>query len=399
MKSVRLFVFSLTTAALLWAEPGKPYVLIISMDGFRADYLDRTYTPNFDRFAENGVKAKSLKPVFISKTFPNHYSLATGMYPENHGLIGNAFFAPDLNEHYSMRDRSKVEDGRFYGGEPIWVTVENQGLKAASFYWVGSEAKELRPSIWKRYDQSVSFDARIDSMIAWFSLPAESRPNLIMLYFHEPDWTGHGEGPDSWKTMKKVRDMDAVLGTIMKKISALSISDKLHIIITSDHGMTEISEDKTLDLTKYVDLSNVIVEGSGPTLFISSDSEAELNRVYTALKKVPHVQVFRKQEIPDRWHYRNHVRIKDILMVAEEGWSLSPLGHGGSLPKGMHGYDNELESMHAIFLGDGPAFKDGYLRDTFENVHVYPLVTHILGLTPYSGIDGRLDAVKDLLRE
>lgn len=399
MKFFRLFIFALTTSVILWAGNGQAYVLMISMDGFRADYLDWTDTPNFDRMAQNGVKAESLKPVFVSKTFPNHYSLATGMYPENHGLIGNAFYATDLGEFYTMRDRSKVEDGRFYGGEPIWMTAEKQGLKAASFFWVGSEASGQRPSIWKRYDQRVPFEARIDSVMKWFSLPEKNRPRLIMLYFHEPDWTGHGKGPNHPETLEKVREMDAFMGSIMNKTADLSIADYLNIIITSDHGMTEISEEQIIDLSKYVDLSMVSVEGSGPTVFISSDSEEELSEVYTKLQKVPHAQVFLKKDIPDRWHYRNNIRIKDILIVADEGWSLRPLGHGVSLPKGMHGYDNELKSMHAIFVADGPAFKDGYARDTFEIVHVYPMVAHILGLKPFTGIDGRLEAVRDLLRE
>ncbi len=374
------------------------HLLWISMDGFRADYLDKTYTPNFDKLAKGGVKAKSMKPVFTSKTFPNHYSLATGMYAENHGIIANEFYDPDLKERYSIYNRKKVEDGKFYGGEPIWVTAEKQGLKSASFYWVGSEASGQRPSIWKRYDQKVSFDARIDSMVAWFSLPDKSRPNLVMLYFHEPDWTGHEEGPGSWKTLKKVRDMDAVLGRILEKTSALSISDNLNIIVTSDHGMAAVSGKKIIDVTKYSDLSDFRVEGGGPKIFISSDSQNDLEAVYDKLKSIEHVQVFRKKDIPDRWHYRNHVRIPDILLVADEGWWMKPLSRR-SHPKGDHGYDNALQSMHAIFVGDGPAFKDGYLRGTIDNIHVYPLAAHILGLTPYKGIDGSLDAVRDLLRD
>ena len=381
------------------AQNSDAYVLMISMDGFRADYLDRTYTPNFDKLANRGVKAESLRPVFISKTFPNHYSLATGMYPENHGLIANSFYAPDLQERYSMRDRSKVEDGRFYAGEPIWITAEKQGLKAASFYWVGSESQGLRPSIWKRYDQGVPFDARVDSVISWFSLPPPSRPNLVLLYFHEPDWTGHAEGPNGWKTLKKVRDMDALLGRILSKTSKLDIAQNLNIIVTSDHGMMDVDSEKLIDLSAYADFSDVRFEGSGPTVAISSDSEEKLGEVYESLTTVPHCNVYYRQDIPDRWHYKNHDRIGDILVVADKGWWLSALSHGSFLPKGMHGYDNDLQSMHAIFIADGPAFKDDYLRGIFDNIHVYPLVAHILDLAPYPGIDGDLDAVRDLLRD
>lgn len=397
-KYIQRFALCVSLVSIVFTQNKDAYVLMISMDGFRADYLDRTYTPNFDQMAANGVKAKSMKPVFVSKTFPNHYSLATGMYAENHGLIANSFYAPLLDDYYSIYDRSKVEDGKFYGGEPIWMTAENQGLKAASFFWVGSEASGQRPSIWKRYDQKVTFEARVDSIMKWFSMPEKDRPRLIMLYFHEPDWTGHERGPNHPETLEKVREMDAVLGNILKKTAKLPIADKLHIIVTSDHGMAEVSAETILNISEYADFTHVRVEGSGPKMFISSDSEKDLNAVYAKLQSVPNTQVFRKKDIPDRWHYRNHVRIPDILLVAEEGWWLKPLGRN-SYPKGDHGYDNELKSMHAIFVADGPAFKDAYIRDTFANIHVYPLVAHILGLTPYAGIDGRLEAVRDLLRD
>lgn len=181
--------FHLILITLLFGNtPKDSYVLLISFDGFRADYLDWYDTPNFDRLAEQGVKADGMKPVFVSKTFPNHYSIATGMYIENHGLIGNYFYDEKLDEYFTLSDRSKVEDARFYGGEPIWVTAEKQGVKSASYFWAGSAAAVggVRPGIWKEYDHDFPFPARIDSVAKWFSLPEEKRPHLIMLYFHEP---------------------------------------------------------------------------------------------------------------------------------------------------------------------------------------------------------------------
>ena len=203
-------------STLVYAENDQ-YVLLVSMDGFRADYLEKTYTPNFDNMSKNGIRSEGLIPVFISKTFPNHYSIATGMYPENHGLIANSFYASDLDKFYSIRDRKSVEDGDFYGGEPIWVTAERQGVKTASYFWVGTEAAiaGVHPSIWKRYDQKVPFDDRIDSVMTWFSLPKSNRPRLVMLYFHEPDWTGHKYGPSSDETIDQIQKMDDIMGTIM----------------------------------------------------------------------------------------------------------------------------------------------------------------------------------------
>ena len=383
----------------VYASDADEYVLLISMDGFRYDYLDKANTPNFDKLVNTGASAKALIPVFTSKTFPNHYSIATGMYAENHGLIANTFFANDLNKQYSIRDRNAVENGAFYGGEPIWVTAESQNVISASYFWVGSEAviKGLQPTYWKKYNQKVSFESRIDSVISWYSKPVQSRPRLILLYFHEPDWTGHEYGPNSNETISQIENMDNVFGNLISKISKLSIYNNLNIIIVSDHGMTDVKPDRTIDLSLVTDLSNMRVNGSGPTVFISSESKKQLKQTYKQLKNIDNADVYWKQNIPKRFHYRNHVRIPDLLVVANEGWSLMPLGHGSSTPKGSHGYDNQLDNMKAIFMAKGPSFKKGYRRDEFENIHIYPLITHILGIKSYPNIDGDLEQVKDLL--
>jgi len=398
MLKIYIYFIIVSISALIYAENDQ-YVLLVSMDGFRSDYLEITDTPNFDKMAKNGVQSEGLKPVFISKTFPNHYSIATGMYAESHGLIANSFFASDLDRHYSIRDRESVENGDFYGGEPIWVTAERQGVKTASYFWVGTEATiaGVHPSIWKRYDQKVPFDDRIDSVMTWFSLPISHRPQLIMLYFHEPDWTGHEYGPSSAETVDQIKRMDGIMGTIMEKAEKLSIADKLNVLVVSDHGMTELNQEHIIDLSAYTDFSDVTMAGAGPTVFLSSDSRKRLTTVYNDLQQLPNAQVYWKRDIPKRWHYRDHERIPEVLIVAEEGWTLMPMGHGPEMPKGDHGYDNELTSMQAIFVADGPAFKSGYSRKVFENIHIYPLLAHILGLEPYAEIDGDLNVVKDLL--
>ena len=400
MLKIFIFTIIISSSSLIYAGNDQ-YVLLISMDGFRADYLEKTHTPNFDKMAKNGIRSDGLIPVFISKTFPNHYSIATGMYAENHGLIANSFFASDLGEYYSIRDRKSVEKADFYGGEPIWVTAEKQGLKTASYFWVGTEAavSGIHPSIWKRYDQKVPFDDRIDSVMTWFSLPKPNRPRLIMLYFHEPDWTGHEYGPNSAQTIEQIQNMDGIMGTILKKAGNLTIADKLNVLVVSDHGMTEVNPEQVIDLSVYTDLSGVATVGAGPIVFLSADSSKRLTPIYNDLQQLPNAQVYWKRDIPDRWHYRAHERIPEVLIVAEEGWTLMPMGHGPGMPKGTHGYDNKLKSMQAIFVAEGPAFKSGYSKEVFENIHIYPLLAHILGLEPYSGIDGDLNVVRDLLAD
>ncbi len=394
----KFIIFFLLTHSLYSTESDE-YVLLISMDGFRYDYLDKASTPNFDKIVNTGASAKALVPIFISKTFPNHYSIVTGMYAENHGLIANTFYANDLQKQYSIRDRNAVENGKFYGGEPIWVTAEKQNVITASYFWVGSEAviKNHQPTYWKKYDQKVTFNSRVDSVISWFSKPIESRPRLALLYFHEPDWTGHEYGPNSQEIIEKIKEMDTVVGDLYDKLSKLSIYDKLNVIIVSDHGMTDVSDEKIIDLSSFTDLSKLRVNGAGPTVFISSDSKQLLKKTYKDLKSINNADVYWKQNIPNRFHYKNHTRIPDILIVADEGWSLMPLGHGASRPKGSHGYDNQLDNMKAIFLAKGPAFKSGYIREEFENIHIYPLIAHILGIDPYKDIDGDINTVKDLL--
>jgi alkaline phosphatase D len=384
---------------LIYSADTEEYVLLISMDGFRYDYLTKANTPNFDKLLQNGVTSRALVPVFTSKTFPNHYSIATGMYAENHGLIANTFYATDLGKPYAIRDRKAVENGQFYGGEPIWVTAERQGIKTASYFWVGTEASinGVQPTYWKKYDQKVLFQSRVDSVISWFSYPIKQRPRLALLYFHEPDWTGHEYGPNSHETILQIERMDNVLGDLISKTNNLSISSKLNIIIVSDHGMTDVYPEKFIDLSSYTDLSQLDVTGAGPTVFISSKSKKLLKKTYNELKYINNANIYWKNKIPKRFHYRNHVRIPDILIVADEGWSLMPLGHGSYNPKGSHGYDNQLDNMKAIFIANGPSFKSGYKRDEFENIHIYPLVAHILGIDTFEKIDGDLEMVKDLL--
>lgn len=397
-------VFLLLFFSFLFSQEDDSYVLMISFDGFRADYIDWYDTPNFDRLAKEGVKAKGMKPVFVSKTFPNHYSLATGMYIENHGLVGNYFYDPILDEEYTIRDRSKVEDGRFYGGEPIWVTAEKQGVSTASYFWVGTEAAidGIQPSIWKRYDHHFPFHARIDSVKKWFQQPKENRPRLVMLYFHEPDDTGHRYGPKSPELKAVVDSMDTIMGEILDTMSHLDIFPQLNILAVSDHGMVSTSEDRTINLEKYVNMKGLTQEGSGPFSLLYGKNKYAMRRIVKRLNKVPHLSAYLKKDIPERYHFKNHYRIKDVLLVADEGWSIlgtfgrssDPTSHNG----GNHGYDNNLRGMEALFIADGPALKDGYISPVFENIHIYPLIAHILGIEPFDGIDGNLNNIKHILK-
>ena len=403
-----LFYFILFLVSSCGDQQEKPYVLLISFDGFRSDYLDWYDTPHMDRFIKEGVRAEGLIPVFVSKTFPNHYSIATGLYPENHGLIGNHFYDPKFEEHYSLSDRSKVEDSKFYSGEPIWVTAEKQGIQSASYFWVGTEApiKGIYPSRWKRYDHEYPFESRVDSIVSWFSLPKNERPRLCLLYFHEPDHTGHDTGPKSKETAAMVSQMDSLFGTLLAKLNALTIASDLNIIVVSDHGMAEISSEQTVNLADYIDMNLVTQEGSGPYSLLYGAEHTTMKKAVQALNGAPHITAYLKEDIPERFHFKNHYRIKDVLVLADEGWyiqnqAISSLSEAGEyIPKGgTHGYDNQLRSMQALFIAGGPAFKPGTVTPPFENVNIYPLISHILNIDPHQDMDGDLENIIHILNK
>ena len=379
---------------------------MISFDGFRSDYLDWYDTPNMDRFTSEGVRAKGLIPVFVSKTFPNHYSIATGLYAENHGLIGNHFYDPLLDDDYSLSDRSKVEDPKFYEGEPIWVTAEKNNIQTASYFWVGSEApiNNTYPTRWKRYEHDFPFNSRIDSVVNWFSMPKKQRPKLCLLYFHEPDHTGHETGPKSDETAMMVHEIDSLFGTLITKLEQLPISKNLNILVVSDHGMTEISSERTIDLSNHIESSKMKQEGSGPYSLLYDMDKNEIGNIVDKLNTVPKISAYAKKDIPDRYHFKRHHRIKDILVIADEGWYIknqaisSASKVGAYIPKGgTHGYDNQLKSMHALFIANGPAFKKGITVPPFENVNIYPLICKILNIDPNKNIDGNLENIIHIL--
>ena len=346
-----------------------------------------TDTPNFDKFIKDGTHAKSLIPVFPSLTFPNHYSIATGSYTDNHKILSNSFFSKELNKKYSMRDSESVQNGNFYGMEPIWVTAEKEGFSTATFFWIGSEAEisGYRPSIYKNYDGSVSFHSRVDSIVTWLKLPESKRPHLSMLYFSEPDYTGHRYGTKGDEIISSIKEMDNLLGSIIEKLKTLDIYDKLNIIILSDHGMTNVDRSRVILLDQYIDLNkfHTII---GPSI---SSLNLINNKEIVNIPTIKHLSVFYKDNIPNEFHFKNK-DAPDYLLVADKGWFItttSDMNNKKNFPTGMHGYDSNDMSMHGIFIASGPSFNSGVLVDSFENINVYPIICRVLNISPYTGIN------------
>jgi len=387
---------------LQYCKSNKPeesnYVVMLSLDGFRWDYPDSIPTPNLDQIAKTGVKAKSLQASFPTKTFPNHYSMATGLYPDHHGIVLNSFYDPKMDAYYAIRDREAVMNAEFYGGEPIWVTAEKQGITAASCFWVGSEAaiKGISPTYWKQYEHQLPFEQRIDTVIHWLSLPEKMRPHLITWYIHEPDAVGHRYGPFSPELSKTVTYLDSLVGIFIQRVNKLPYAKKINIIVTSDHGMGCISEERVVYLDDFIKESWVrTIQGGNPNFNIMAQENC-LDSVYSSLKALEHISVWKSSEVPERFHYGNNPRITDIVVLADSAWSIGLRESNYDYNGGTHGYDNANTDMHAIFYACGPAFKKSHIQPTFNNTDLYTLIAHILGLKAAPN-DGSFNNVKDML--
>ena len=376
----------------------QPYLIVISLDGFRWDYPEIYHLAYFDSIAKMGVKAHSVQPCFPTVTFPNHYSMATGLYPEHHGIVQNKFYDPLLKLTYKIGDRKTVMDGRFYGGEPIWVTAEKQGLKTASYYWVGSEAliKGIQPTYWKVYENKIPFNQRVDTVMQWLQLPEKERPHLILFYLPEPDAVSHDFGPLGKEAKDMVNALDSLMWNLMNKIKRLAIANQINVIITSDHGMAAVNVEKNIILDNFIQPQWIKgIYGYNPTYNISA-AEHCIDSIYLTLKKLPHLKVWKTKEVPARLHYNNNMRIGDLVVLADSSWSIS-LKKDKPLVGGAHGYDNTNMEMHGIFYAYGSSFKKNYKRKTISNVQLYPLMAHILHLKP-SVTDGKLNEIKDVIK-
>ena len=377
-------------------DPGRATVVLVSLDGFRWDYLDRGLTPNLSRLAREGVRAEAMVPVFPTKTFPNHYTIVTGRYPAKHGILGNVFTAPDLGARYTLRDRDAVRDGRFYLAEPIWVTAERQGRRTAPLFWPGSEAaiNGVRPAYSLAFDGEMPDTARVRRLLEWLDLPLDRRPTFLTLYSSGVDNAGHEYGPDSLETSRAIAQADSLIGLLA---AALAERGPANLVIVSDHGMASTGPDRVIWLDDYISADAMQVDEMS-ALLTAWPSAGREDSVYRALKRAPHLVVYRRAELPARFHLEGSPRVPPIVAVADAGWTMARRTASGrpAILLGNHGYDDTVSSMRAIFIANGPAFRRGVTVPPFRNIHVYPLLAEVLGLTP-AATDGSLDSVRGLL--
>jgi predicted AlkP superfamily pyrophosphatase or phosphodiesterase len=386
------------------SEGDQQILILISIDGMRHDYQALVETPALDQLTRKGVRAESLTPVFPSKTFPNHYTHVTGLYPENHGIIANRMWDPVFEDEFYIGDQSvPAQDGRWYGGEPLWVTAEKNGLTAASCFWPGSEAeiKGVRPTHFKPYDSSLPYRERIDIVSGWLRMAPDERPRFITLYFESVDGAGHNTGVATIDVMREIEKVDRHIGDLLDNINEMGLEDNVNIIVVSDHGMSQLSRERVIFLDDYIDMADVDMRNYSPVADMTPAAGKE-DLVYQQLHDAhPHMAVYRKGEVPMDLHYNNHRRIQPITCIADIGWAITTRGYFESRPNaftgGSHGYTSDNEEMGGIFVAAGPAFARGKTVISFESVHLYALMCHILNMEPAEN-DGTLEEIEFVLK-
>ncbi len=378
-----------------------PYVILISFDGFRWDYLNRNLTPNINSFFDSGVKALSLMPCYPSSTFPNHLSIITGKYPQNHGIISNNFFNKHTGQKYSIRD-SSVTEPFWYLGEAFWETARRQAIVTASFFWPGSEIslEYRRPNYYVPFNPKIPYIKRIDSVVSWLSLPYQKRPKFITLYFEETDNKGHNFGPNSEEVNKAIFLLDSLFGYFVQRLRQINFLDSVNIIIVSDHGMAEIEPRKVVKLWEIIDTTDFRIYSTGYIASIESN-KGNLDSLYLALKhKYSNFDIYKREDVPKHFHFSNNQFIGDYVIIPNWGWSVASSERDYVFRiKGNHGYDNFWLDMHGIFLARGPAFKVGYQVGTLKNIDIYPLLCKIFGIIPRQDVDGKFEDISFILKQ
>ena len=383
----------------------KPYLILISLDGFRWDYVERFNPPYLSNFIKNGVKAESLIPSFPSKTFPNHYTIATGLYPDNHGIVGNSFYSYDKNVVYEIKDRTKVEDGSFYGGSPIWVQAAKSGMVTASFFFVGTEAdvQGIRPTYYYNFDGSIKNETRVAQALKWLNLSDLTRPHLITMYFSDMDDVGHRVGPNTDEILKnRLFELDEVLGNLFKGIKDSGLP--VNVIIVSDHGMMEVPIENYLPIEMLENEELYLTVNNGSIVNIHPKKNDQIEAIYNSLKKREiNFKVYKTEDSPKFEYIPKNKNWGAIQIIPSDGYyffNVRTIGlkkRSGRKVFGQHGFDPELKEMHGIFYANGPNFKKGFACPSVKNIHIYPIMCKILGLDIPKDIDGKMDELENIL--
>lgn len=382
-----------------------PPLLLISLDGVRHDYLEKADLPALSRLVTGGLRADSLQQIFPTKTFTTHYSMATGLYADGTGVVANNMWDPNRRSNFSLGNREAIGDGYWYGGEPIWNTLEKAGKKSATYFWPGSEAEidGIRPSIWMPFDGDTPHDTRIKQVLAWLDQPGDERPDFLTLYFSLIDSAGHDYGPDHPEVIAALKEVDRALGLLIVGLEERGLFNKMHILVTSDHGMEAINAQRYILLDELIDLNKIMVSDWGPAAQIwVTDDGLSADAIFAALNNAhPNLRVWKKADIPPRYHFSKHKRVPDLVAESDLGWMVSSTSVYNrqaerGRPNGMHGWDPAWHSMHGIFIAHGPAFAAGGNIPAVRGIDLYSLIAELLHIKPADN-DGNLNAFAPIL--
>ncbi len=372
-------------------------LILVSIDGFRWDYINRGITPNLSALAAGGVRAERMLPSFPSITFPNHYTLVTGLYPDHHGIVNNTFEDSHLPGVFHMTTK---DEAWWDEGTPIWVSAERQGVRTATEFWPGSEVaiRGVRPEHWEPFNQAKSSDQRVGTLLSWLDAPPEARPQFLTLYFDMVDTAGHHHGPDSPEVNTAIATVDAAIGRLVSGLKARGLDANL--IVVADHGMAASAPERTIVLDDYVDptIAHVVFDDAVSGVDFPSTPAGEAGAA-KLLTPHDHMTCWKKADIPARFHYGTNPRVPDVICAAEVGWLIETresVTRRRTPLLGEHGYDNAAPQMGALFIANGPVFAKGEVIKPFPNVDVYPLLTRILGVKGEPN-DGRFADVADVL--
>ncbi|KAI7905086.1 alkaline-phosphatase-like protein [Cokeromyces recurvatus] len=375
-------------------------VVLISLDGFKPDYLDRDITPNMKQLAEKGVMAKYMHPAFPPSTFPNHWTLVTGLYPETHGIVANVFYDPNMDATFSHSNFSSTIDHKWWGGEPIWTTSRYNRKRSGSIMWPGSETNYNPPDLVVRFNSTMGIKEKIDTTLKWLDLPYNDRPQIITVYVPQIDQEGHRSGPNGPKMNRFIKEVDDAIGYLAEQLKQRRLDDYVHTLIVSDHGMAEINSSKLIyydDIISNDVLSHLKNREASPLLDFRPKSNAPKDTIkklyeqlynYTQNTTNAHFEVYLRENVPERYHYNNSDRITPIVAIPEVGYSFTTHAEvekeGGFKKGGNHGYDNLAADMRAIFIAKGPkiqhAYRPGSILAPFFNIEVYGLLSELLNM-------------------
>ncbi|MCO5252674.1 MAG: ectonucleotide pyrophosphatase/phosphodiesterase [Candidatus Kapabacteria bacterium] len=397
---IALFVFVFFAFYNSSISQYQPTTILVSLDGFRWDYLQRSESAYLNSIADEGVRALSLKSVFPTSTFPCHYSIITGRHPDNHGIIANSFHDLFSGEKFSIGSATMYES-KWWRGEAFWETAKLNGIKTASYFWPGSEISdsERRPDFYEKYEHTRPYEIRVEGVLRWLTLPENIRPKFITLYFDATDSRAHSHGIDSPELNAAIGLLDSTIRNLDLGLEKLGLRDSVNLIIVSDHGMTEIDSTRIINLREFIPDDDVYINAHGPFALIQAP-KYKMGTLFTLLQQKENgYKSFLRSEMPVNYKYFSNPLLTDIILIADIGWLLQTDYNWSGTYLATHGYDNNHMDMHGIFMARGPSFKSSYRTGTLNSVDIYPMLCKIFGIRPAPGIDGRLSDIRQIIIE